>query len=221
MSAGGGPAQFDSPVDADTLRREALRRGTVVRGDPIEDANFHTFHRFDQRRGWTSYQYDPVGQLLARAPEQARAEVFRYDPAGNTHEGGPGATSREYGPGNRLVRKGNTHYRWDAEGRLCEKWVDDPETGARRAWSYTWSVAGLLESVTTPEGERVELRDDPFGRRLEKRVGKAPASSLQAFRPRAVTRLGWSAASILLPTFGVRCAGSIPWASPTPAFPSG
>ncbi|AUX27693.1 uncharacterized protein SOCEGT47_082910 [Sorangium cellulosum] len=146
---------------------------------------------WDQRWGWTSYRYDPVGQLLARVPEQARAEVFRFDAAGNSHEDGSDAPLREYAPGNRLICKGNARYRWDAEGRLAEKSVEDPETGARRAWRYTWSHAGLLESVTTPEGERVEFRYDPFGRRVEKRVGKAPASALRAYAPRSVTRFVW------------------------------
>ncbi|WP_437977696.1 RHS repeat-associated core domain-containing protein [Sorangium sp. So ce295] len=168
-------------------RRENVTVDMAYRYDPVGELGAS----WDQRRGWTSYQYDPVGQLLARVPEQARAEVFRYDPAGNSHEAGQYAAPREYGHGNQLARKGNTLYRWDAEGRLAEKRVEDPETGARQAWSYTWNVAGLLESVTTPEGERVEFRYDPFGRRVEKRVGKAPASSLQAFRPRSVTRFVW------------------------------
>ncbi|KYG05969.1 hypothetical protein BE21_37585 [Sorangium cellulosum] len=168
-------------------RPENVTLDMAYRYDPVGELSA----AWDQGRGWTSYRYDPVGQLLARAPEQARAEVFRYDPAGNSYEAGPGAVPREHGRGNRLVRKGNTRYLWDAEGRLAEKWEEDPAAGARRAWKYTWDLAGLLESVTTPEGERIELRYDPFGRRVEKRVGQAPASSLQAFRPRSVTRFVW------------------------------
>ncbi|MGK4003716.1 RHS repeat-associated core domain-containing protein [Sorangium sp. So ce1036] len=117
--------------------------------------------------------------------------MFRYDPAGNSHEGGPEAPPQEYGPGNRLVRKGNMQYRWNPEGRLAEKSVEAPATGTRRDWMYTWNLAGLLESVTTPEAERIEFRYDPFGRRVEKRVGKAPASFLHAFKPHAVTRFVW------------------------------
>ncbi|WP_437585606.1 RHS repeat-associated core domain-containing protein [Sorangium sp. So ce1000] len=168
-------------------RPENVTVDMAYRYDPVGELGAS----WDQRRGWTSYQYDPVGQLLARVPEQARAEVFRYDPAGNSHEAGEDAAPREYGRGNQLVRKGNTLYRWDTEGRLAEKRVDDPETGARRAWSYTWNLAGLLESVTMPDGERIEFRYDPFDRRVEKRMGKAPASSLQAFRPHSVTRFVW------------------------------
>ncbi|AUX34339.1 uncharacterized protein SOCE836_065110 [Sorangium cellulosum] len=168
-------------------RPESVTVDMAYRYDPVGEL----VASWDHWRGSTSYRYDPVGQLLARAPEQARAEVFRYDPAGNGYEGGSDAPTRAYGPGSQLVRKGRTQYRWDAEGRLAERWVEDPATGARRAWKYEWNVAGLLESVTTPEGERVELRYDPFGRRVEKRVGKAPASFLHAFRPRWVTRFVW------------------------------
>ncbi|WP_129349774.1 RHS repeat-associated core domain-containing protein [Sorangium cellulosum] len=168
-------------------RPENVTADMAYRYDPVGELSAS----WDQRRGWTRYQYDPVGQLLARVPEQARAEVFRYDPAGNRHEGGPEAPTREYGPGNRLVRKGNMQYRWNPEGRLAEKSVEAPATGTRRDWMYTWNLAGLLESVTTPEAERIEFRYDPFGRRVEKRVGKAPASFLHAFKPHAVTRFVW------------------------------
>ena len=34
-----------------------------------------------------------------------------------------GVPAREYGPGNRLTRKGNTHYRWDDGGRLIKNRV--------------------------------------------------------------------------------------------------
>ncbi|WP_165373322.1 hypothetical protein [Sorangium cellulosum] len=107
------------------------------------------------------FRHGRTGPMLARVPEQARAEVFRYDPAGNRHEGGPEAPTREYGPGNRLVRKGNMQYRWNPEGRLAEKSVEAPATGTRRDWMYTWNLAGLLESVTTPEAERMSFGTTP------------------------------------------------------------
>ncbi|WP_437619298.1 RHS repeat-associated core domain-containing protein [Sorangium sp. So ce1151] len=168
-------------------RPENVTVDLAYRYDPVGEL----IAAWAQGRGWTSYRYDPVGQLLARVPEQARAEVFRYDPAGNAHEGGPEAAPRDYKHGSQLVRKGETQYRWNAEGRLEEKSVEDPSTGTRRAWVYTWNLAGFLESVTTPEGERIEFRYDPFGRRMEMRAGKVPASPLQAFRPDAVTRFVW------------------------------
>jgi YD repeat-containing protein len=65
---------------------------------------------WDQRRGKTQYAYDPIGQLLAMVPEQARAELFRYDERGNLFETGEGADERVYGRWNRLLRKGEWEY---------------------------------------------------------------------------------------------------------------
>jgi YD repeat-containing protein len=41
--------------------------------------------------------YDPVGQLVSRIPERARAELYSYDPAGALQDGRP----RRYEPGSR------------------------------------------------------------------------------------------------------------------------
>jgi YD repeat-containing protein len=88
----------------------------------------------DRDRGATEFRYDPVGQLLAiappcgggarggaAAPGVQAAELFRYDPTGNIFETGPGAETRVYGKGNRLLRKGNTEYTWDPDGNLIAK----------------------------------------------------------------------------------------------------
>jgi RHS repeat-associated protein len=40
-------------------------------------------------------------------------------------------------------------------------------------WTYVWNGAGLLDSVTTPEGTIVEFAYDPFARRVQKRVKPA------------------------------------------------
>ena len=55
------------------------------------------------------YRYDPLGQLLARLPEKAQAELFRYDATGNVHESTAARECRgaEYGPGRQaLATKG-------------------------------------------------------------------------------------------------------------------
>ncbi len=131
---------------------------------------------WDSRKGGTEFRYDPLGQLLAMVPAQARAELFRYDAAGNFHEEGQNAPAREYGPGNRLTRKGNTHYRWDDSGRLIEKRVeagpDDVEKKTESVWRYTWNSAGLMASAESSEGVIVDFVYDVFARRLEKRVSR-------------------------------------------------
>jgi RHS repeat-associated protein len=130
----------------------------------------------DRTRGKTRYAYDPIGQLLSMVPEKARAELFRYDPAGNLYETGEGAGERVYGPGNRLLRNGDTEYAWDDDGRLVEKRTRLGATGREEVWRYAWDAAGLLKQVDRPDGLRVELAYDPFARRVSKRVTRARAT---------------------------------------------
>jgi RHS repeat-associated protein len=132
----------------------------------------------DRGRGRTQYEYDPIGQLLAMVPEKARTELFRYDPAGNLYEDGVDAEVREYGKGNRLLRKGNMEYRWDGDGRLLEKRRRTPESGTEEIWRYRWDAAGLLKEVERADGVRVAFAYDPFARRMSKRVTTAGATRL-------------------------------------------
>jgi RHS repeat-associated protein len=143
---------------------------------------------WDAKRGHTRYQYDPVGQLLAAMPDKARAELFRYDPAGNLHEAENGAEPKEYGDGNQLLKKGTTSYRWDEEGRLIEKHVR--RDGNEALWQYQWNGAGLMESVTKPDGQLIEFSYDPFARRVQKRCSRPelPGGKLV---PISLTRFVW------------------------------
>ncbi len=123
----------------------------------------------DLARGKTEYRYDPVGQLLAMVPAQAREELFRFDPRGNIHEADPGAPARVYGKGNRLLQKGDTHYRWDDDGRLVEKRVKKDD-GDEEVWRYRWDGAGLLHEVERPDRSVVRFGYDPFARRVAKEL---------------------------------------------------
>jgi RHS repeat-associated protein len=149
----------DAGLTADTYYRHSLE------GEITES--------WDDRAGGRRYAYDPVGQLLGSIPEHARPELFRYDPAGNLHEAGEGAVAREYDPGNRLLRRGDSTYRWDELGRLVEKTTRDPATGADATWTYTWNARGALTAVGLPDGGRVEFDYDPMLRRLGKRLYRA------------------------------------------------
>jgi RHS repeat-associated protein len=131
---------------------------------------------WDEARGRTQFAYDPIGQLLAMVPEKARAELFRYDAAGNLYETGEGAEERVYGQGNRLLRKGDTEYRWDDDGRLVEKRRQEVASGREEVWRYAWDGAGLLKQVERPDGVRAEFAYDPFARRVSKRVTRAGAT---------------------------------------------
>jgi RHS repeat-associated protein len=116
----------------------------------------------DRRRGWTLYDYDPAGRLLSVVREATgHAERFRYDPTSNHYTDDE---ARLYGPGGRLLRRGETIYTWDAAGRLVEK-----TTGAD-VWRYSWDAAGHLAAVDRPDGRRAEYGYDPLGRRFEARL---------------------------------------------------
>jgi len=134
----------------------------------------------DAARGRTAFKYDPVGQLLEMVPAQARGELFRFDPRGNLHEAEPGAPQRVYGPGNRLLQKGATRYRWDDDGRLVEKRTPKPNGEPDEVWRYAWNAAGLLAEVERPDGMRVRFAYDPFARRVEKELLRpAPGARLE------------------------------------------
>jgi RHS repeat-associated protein len=126
---------------------------------------------WDRSRGPTQYAYDPLGQLVSMVPEKARAQLFSFDEAGNLYPRGESAPVRAYARGNRLTRDGDWDYAWDDDGRLREK-----RRGAE-VWRYTWDAAGLLRQVERPDGLRVDLRYDPFARRLSKRVTRPGASA--------------------------------------------
>jgi RHS repeat-associated protein len=81
-----------------------------------------------------------------------------------------------YGRGNRLLRKGDTEYRWDDDGRLVEKRRRDGASETEEIWRYAWNGAGLLKGVERPDGVRVEFGYDPFARRVSKRVTRAGAT---------------------------------------------
>jgi len=150
---------------------------------------------WDQATGLRRFEYDLEGQLLAVVPEKARAELFRYDAAGNVFETGPSAESRVYGPGNRLLRSGDTEYLWDNDGRLSEARTRS-STGEERARHYRWSAAGLLKSVKRSDGGLVEFMYDAFARRVAKRVS-LPAAEGGRSRPATFTRFVWDRSALV------------------------
>jgi RHS repeat-associated protein len=130
------------------------------------DADGGLSARHDSQRGTTRYDYDPVGQLLSAIPDGTRGETFRYDATGNVLDALSDDPAGGYGPGNRLLRKGDVSYAWDDDGRLTSK--TEHSAQGRGVWRYSWNAAGMLEGVVTPEGRTVEFRYDPFGRRVAK-----------------------------------------------------
>jgi YD repeat-containing protein len=133
-----------------------------VEHDYRYDAEGEQSDALDRRRGWLQYEYDPAGRLTSVLRDATgEREAFAYDRAGNPK---PEGLPCEYGPGGRLLRRGDKTYVWDRAGRLLE--LRDGAAVTR----YAWDAAGRLGAVDLPDGRRAEYAYDPFGRRLEARA---------------------------------------------------
>ncbi|MBW2455212.1 MAG: RHS repeat protein, partial [Deltaproteobacteria bacterium] len=161
---GPSPAAPDTKGQPDWIGPK--RDGSIADTAYQYDANEELIGAWDTAQGSVGYEYDPLGQLTAAVPENARGVAFRYDEAGNVASGGEEAV---FDQGNQLVKKGNTFFEWDAEGRLTKKTVRDLD-GTEHVTRYEWDAAGLLAKVTTPDEKIVAFRYDPFARRVQKRV---------------------------------------------------
>lgn len=72
----------------------------------------------------------------------------------------------EYGQGGRLLAVGNTQFDYDNNGNVqaCRK--------ENEVTQYLYDVKGQLTQVILPNGETVEFKYDPIGRRIEKQTSK-------------------------------------------------
>lgn len=148
----------------------------------------------DLRQGKTKYTYDARRRLVGREAEGGTPEFFTCDPTGNVYERGAGAVTRDYGRGNLLLRRGDTHYSYDAEGRLVRKEVRR-DGQAVRAWRYEWNAQDHLVAVEAPDGRRVSFTYDPFARRLTKTVSRR--DELGAHRVLTRVRYVWFGRSLI------------------------
>jgi RHS repeat-associated protein len=139
----------------------------------------------DQRWGRTEYIYDPAERLIQAFTKQGTREVFQYDAAGNvlhrSRQGGePTEQTLTYGPGNRLLRQGNTCYEYDAEGRRTGK-IEDSDTDTPRAWTYRWNALNRLKAVVQPDGSVYEYKYDALARRVAKTSSASAGSTPRVF----------------------------------------
>jgi RHS repeat-associated protein len=146
----------------------------------------------DEARGARRCEYDALDRLSAVLAESGSAELFRYDAAGNLFEA-HGRDERVYGAGDRLLRKGDTEYHWDAAGRLVEA-VTHAASGEGRTTRYRWSGAGLLAAVERPDGAVIELEHDAFARRIGKRVSVRDGGSTRIL---SETRFVWDSTTLV------------------------
>jgi hypothetical protein len=96
---------------------------------------------WDQTDGLTKLTHDVGGRVLGMLHPKLREELYRYDAAERLYEAGDAAPRRSYGPGGRLLVRGNTVYSWDDAGRLVRKETINPAGSEPRVWMYTWDSA--------------------------------------------------------------------------------
>jgi RHS repeat-associated protein len=116
----------------------------------------------DTKTGTTAFGYDTWGNLAWSENSQG-ASLFRMpDAVGNlfrTQE----RTDRTYGSSGQLLKSSEAKYAYDGEGNLVRK-----TTNSGKTWKYAWNEAGMLVSVTRPDGYSVTFTYDALGRRLSK-----------------------------------------------------
>jgi RHS repeat-associated protein len=155
------PVRFDDPAWSSGAVAAQPDRVTIEHEYRYDEEGEQS-DALDRRRGWRQYEYDPAGQLTSVLCEATGdREAFAYDRAGNPK---PAGLPCEYGPGGRLLRRGDKTYSWDSAGRLREL-----REGAA-VTRYAWDAAGRLGAVELPGGGRAEYAYDPLGRRLETRA---------------------------------------------------
>ena len=122
----------------------------------------------DSRRGSLSYQYDPVGRLLA-AQSRLGVETFKFDPAGNlldptAHQRRPLEQThvKEALLDNVLRDYAGSHYDYDERGNQILRVQD-----GRRS-HLTWDLFDRLVAYSD-ERLSVDYAYDPLGRRLYKK----------------------------------------------------
>ncbi|MFJ4966837.1 putative T7SS-secreted protein [Streptomyces sp. NPDC088729] len=135
------------------------------------DGHITTFS--DRLSGTRTFGLDAVGRVTTVHAE-GWTERYVYDADGNqteatwptAHPGTDGAGIRSYA-GTKLIRAGNTHFEYDALGRVTlrrkTRLSRKPDT-----WRYVWDAESRLSSVITPDGTRWRYRYDPLGRRTAK-----------------------------------------------------
>ncbi len=94
----------------------------------------------------------------------------------------------KYAAGGKLVEHGDLELVYDARRRLVERRKKDDPKAPR--WNYEWNAAGLLSTVTAPDGTKSSFEYDCFARRIGKRVERPNGQ-------RSFTRFVWSSDELM------------------------
>jgi RHS repeat-associated protein len=136
------------------------------------DANGLLLSIADDRWGVVNYAHGPAERLLNALREGPLNEHFEYDVTDNLSRVSEYVAQSDktcrYGPGNRLLARGDTRFEYDPEGRLVKK-TEEAVENKSRVYVYLWDAFGQLRKIRRPDGEEWEYKYDAFGRRFLKK----------------------------------------------------
>ncbi|MFW6373911.1 MAG: RHS repeat-associated core domain-containing protein, partial [Thermodesulfobacteriota bacterium] len=118
---------------------------------------------------WRRYERDELDRLISMArwdDTDKQKYVWRFDRFGNrTISTNPGGEpfQNQYADGHRLTKAGEDEFTYDSHGRVIS-WTD----GEGRTKHFDWNAIGQLRLVELDDGNKVEMRYDALGRRVEK-----------------------------------------------------
>ncbi|MEZ6062402.1 MAG: DUF6531 domain-containing protein [Planctomycetaceae bacterium] len=119
----------------------------------------------DAHHGTTVFRHDELGNLASATYADGSVELRMPDAVGNLFRT-QDRSDRRYGPAGQLLEAktddGIIRFEYDAEGNLIRRSTPQGD------WHYVWNAAGMLKSVTRPDGEVVEFEYDALGRRVSK-----------------------------------------------------
>jgi RHS repeat-associated protein len=124
------------------------------------------------------YVYDDALRLREANPSGwSASETFEVDPADNRLSDNAVQSTWEYDAANRLLKRGNVDYRYDAAGNLIEK-IEASRTGPLRTTHYAYDGYNRLIEVRDGADQIVaRYAYDPFGYRLSKEVTAVGAAN--------------------------------------------
>jgi RHS repeat-associated protein len=150
-------ARFDDGVLNESLYSFTLerdKRGRITRQTEVMPSGTTVIR----------YEYDLAGQLERVFADDIPLRSYQYDSNGNRLiRASDQETDAEYDAQDRLLRAGQRHYQYDANGTLATA-----SQGADTT-SYTHDIHGNLKAVLLPDGSSIDYAIDG----LNRRVGKA------------------------------------------------
>ncbi|OAB78731.1 DUF6531 domain-containing protein [Cochleicola gelatinilyticus] len=111
--------------------------------------------------GKVNYGHDEFGNLAWAQYEDKQMDYKLPDEVGNLYRS-KGQKDRKYGKGGQLLEADGNKFKYDLEGNLIKKITP------KGNWKYEWFGNGMLRSVITSEGKKVEFEYDALGRRTAK-----------------------------------------------------